>query len=168
MHTQTHLYIDTSHTETCSLNASIPSWQKSTRNVLRASTDPIQTHTPEFRLFQFLGNKKVVQRTTWHISLKTLFFSPHSQIFGTDFLRSHCSIETTHQHLLTRACRPRRAFFSAVFLTHPSPESGLRSREITAFCHLACQSLALADRRWTCQAGESFYSERGGTNKQKT
>ena len=80
-----------------------------------------------FRLFQFLANRKVVQRkaSTWHISLKTLFFSPHSQIFGTDFLRSRCSIETTHQRLLTRACRPRTAFFSAVFLTHPAPGSAV-------------------------------------------
>lgn len=47
-----------------------------------------------------------------------------SQIFGSDFLRSRCSIETTHQrsHSL-EPVGPGKAGFLQVFLTHPGPES---------------------------------------------
>lgn len=41
----------------------------------------------------------------------------------------------------------------------PCPWIMLESGEITAFCHLACQSLAAADRRRMCQTGERSHSQ---------
>lgn len=42
----------------------------------------------------------------------------------------------------------------------PCPWITLECGEITAFCHLACQSLAASDRRWMCQTGEQCHSEK--------
>lgn len=162
--------MQTHRQQTSCLNTSFFSCQEATssaqqlgpQDFLWATTDTTQTHTSGS---SFVASHRRRRRSkgasTWQISLKPC--STFLPIFPSDLapILAFTLIYWNVPSSLTHSSLAAGRLFAGISDT-PCPWITLGSREITAFCHLACQSLVLVDRRWMCQTGEQTRSEKTG------
>lgn len=144
-------------------NRQEPKWSCSTAGSTRlfiwwGKEDPKKTQTPEFAFVASHQQRRCSKgASTWQIPLKSPLFSPSVLAWMLAFTLTQWNVPSSLTHCRQAAGR----LFTGISDT-PCPWITLGGREITAFCHLACQSLAPDDRRWMRQKAEQPHSEKRG------